>query len=327
MTTPPLPPRDEQRPLALKEQTELLDFLQEQSEKNRVHLREEANAVRGLFISTARWVGIPFGIFIAIAAWFSWSSLRDMKQDLVSQAQAAATLQVQQSKDELQKSQDDMKQQVKDKLQEEFRTERLHETMRVAAEKAVNVEAKGFIESISRKVATERIDKALKPVLEEARQDQDARHMQELIARANNNEASAFDELVEFESNPPPNTAETIKSAIASLHEKFPSYNTGRDQCDFPDPKTGTPPNIQGCANQLTVEDAHVPEEEAQKKRAMAKQKGPKLVEFALSTQSLSERAMAIYGVNAIYKVGPNGFDSLDIRSLREWWRSHKPIQ
>ena len=103
----------------------MFEFLAEQSQKNRDALRDEANAVRDLFIKTSALVAIPLTAAITLAGIFFFHNLNEMKQEMVDEGKAEAKLEIQK-----------MNKQIDDTLQLQFATPNIQKTIDKAAETA-----------------------------------------------------------------------------------------------------------------------------------------------------------------------------------------------
>lgn len=334
MATPPTPPPPATPPPSSREQLEILSFLREELQKNRDALRDESEAVRNLFTKTASIAAIPLSIAILIAGFFWFHSLADLKQAAVQQAQSEADLE------------------VKAKLREEFSTDRIRETIRTAAEDAAQKEARpliqqgvdaelrsnsGVFRSIAAETAKEKVNQAVAPLIAAEKDSLTVLHVQGLIAKAEEDDAEAFDELLAQSKNAPPSTKDVIDVALSKLENDFnvstPQWGMiGSGECPSPDNSQFRGSTL-ACASQILEDSqgARVSEQKVRDGIARLLGMGPEIVKVALHDPSLAVRAQAVRTLNGIYRFGPGvpaqGFDLLDIRDLNSWWNINEPYQ
>lgn len=115
---PSVPPLPEQP----SRDRELLTFLREESEANRKSLREEADANRKLLNDTLKIAAIPLSVIIAVAGFFGWRSLSDLKESVQNEA-----------KQETQAEITRMQQEIREKLKAQFETPQLKQMVKEAA--------------------------------------------------------------------------------------------------------------------------------------------------------------------------------------------------
>jgi hypothetical protein len=68
---------------------EMLTFLHEESATNRTALREETEAKRTLLKDTLRIAAFPLAVIIAVAGFFGWRSISDLRQSVQDEAKQA----------------------------------------------------------------------------------------------------------------------------------------------------------------------------------------------------------------------------------------------
>lgn len=101
---------------------ETLTFLREEAAANRTTLRDEAEANRKLLSDTLRIAAYPLAVIIAVAGFFGWKSLSDLRQSVQDEAK-------QQTQAEVLR----MQEEIRTKLKAEFETPQLQKMVREAA--------------------------------------------------------------------------------------------------------------------------------------------------------------------------------------------------
>src|ERR1035437_2644488 len=121
-TTPPqlVPPTPV--PVSPSIDRETLTFLREEAAANRTTLRDEAEANRKLLSDTLRIAAYPLAVIIAVAGFFGWKSLSDLRQSVQDEAK-------QQTQAEVLR----MQEEIRTRLKAEFETPQLQKMVREAA--------------------------------------------------------------------------------------------------------------------------------------------------------------------------------------------------
>ena len=345
---------------------ELLDFLREESVKNRDAVREEAKQVREFFIATAKWFSFPLGVVIAVAAWYFGKSYSEMRSRLIDEQQIAIKQMLadqqgatKQMLDEQKVSEKASVKQLSDEndraLRQEFSLPDIQAKIDKAAEDAAQGEAGRRIQEYAAKAANDKINQAIAPYEVRAQSMVKSLHIQELIGRAEADDAKAFDELLEIKDGATPEQQEVIKGTISKLQlSVVPQYYVGSDpsKCanlagtsirflfDEGNPKSRQDAIIS-CVNIFlgsfscsTVTGQTVPT------LRVVENIVPNLVKHALQDPSLTVRGEAFSAIDQILRDGgalpayagtgggalvPQvGFDPLDEVALSRWWKSHE---
>lgn len=171
---------------------ELVKFLREQSEANRSALREEAianrsaqceesEAIRKLFTLTSSIVAIPLAVALALAGIFWYRDMNTMKEAMKQEGEAAAKLEIKR-----------MDTHIDETLQAQFNTKSMQDRIDRAAEIATAGKAKSLIE--------DRVHAMIDPIQKQAQASLVTIHIQELIASANADDATAVDQLLSLRS-------------------------------------------------------------------------------------------------------------------------------
>jgi len=309
----------------LREQMELLKFLREESEANRNAQRSEAEAIRKLFTVTSSIVAIPLGVALVLAGIFWFRDMNTMKQSMRLEGEAAAKLEIQK-----------MDSHIDETLQTQFSTKSMQDRIDRAAEVATEGKARDLIES--------RVKRMIDPLNAQAQRSVSAIHIQELITKANADDAKAFDELISLKDEEPASQRDLITRVVDELHRREADMHIPTAmQSVCADPKSQLFQDaitssdaerrknaIWSCAvipfsGQFIVYQQEFQQNDVARKGPLATE----LVRVALNDPSLSVRALSVRSINSIFRNDPGvpvyGFDLLDTNALRGWWKSNEP--
>ena len=183
--------------LATSDQMVLLKFLSEESEANRKAQRNESDANRKLFLDTSKIVAIPLAVLLTLSGIFFYHDVNAMKEAMKAQGEESARIEIQK-----------MDKHIDETLEAQFKTETIQNTIQHAAETATREQApglikgvitpevkravasqSGIIKEVATRAATDEVKNAIEPVIADVR-------LQALIAKANADDARAFDELL-----------------------------------------------------------------------------------------------------------------------------------
>ncbi len=352
MSDPVIPPLGGDPAPKFHEQMELLRFLSEESRQNRGALRDEALAIRELFVRTSKIVAIPLTAAIVLAGIFFFHNLNEMKQEMVNEGRDEAKLEIQK-----------MDRQIDDTLQDEFKTEKIQATIKSAAEAATQKEAKPLIEAevksrvgasmaqqgpliqrITTQAVSDKVREAVTPLASQAREAFAANHVHDLIEKVNEDDANAFDELLLLRDKGTPDQQALIKTTIAdreayARENLIPGLEIGacgyapsafREELKQPD-RAGRKRAIASC-------DPLVANDNASRYRQSFDQVGrvapeidlaaSAILDIALHDRSLSVRSQAVDTINLWFQgapgVPPDGFNLLEIGALSEWRKQNE---
>jgi len=229
MSTPPIPLGGDPPPRPLAEQMELLKFLREESAASRHALNDQAEADRTLLKHILWVVSVPLSIALAAATWFGISSISSLKQSIQDQAKVEGAQAIAKSAAQLQA---EVQTEVSEKVNDRFQTQNIKQTIHDAAVEATRTEANPIIreavktqvgsavaargnqiEAIAVKAVNEKVTTAIAPLAAQASKSLDELRIQELIARANADDARAFDQLLPLRTGTSPNT--TVIGVVA----------------------------------------------------------------------------------------------------------------
>jgi len=345
MSTSSLPPASSDSPKPSNEQLELLKFLREEAEANRAALRDESQAVRDLFIKTSQIVAIPLTAAIVLAGIFFYHNLNEMKQSMIDEGRAEAKLEIQK-----------MDKHIDDTLQDEFKTERIQTIIQNAAEIATQKEAKplieagvkaqvgkavaaqsGTIQTIAVKAVNEKVQEAVTPLANQAKESIAELQIQKLIARADADDARAFDQLLELRHKGAASQQELIANVIAErLRFVRDHVYGGGDYHHCLEPTSTERITALNSPNAIDRQNAVISctewngQELWQNSSALTIEKElvPIFVRMALEDPSLLVRGQALAGLTAFFMYSPgfqiNAFSLSEPETLRQWWQTHK---
>jgi hypothetical protein len=293
---------------------EVLAFLRSENEANRAALREDADKNRKLLTDTIRFTAYPLAAIIAVAAFFGWRSLADLKTSIRTEARS-------ETKTEIVRMQGE----IREKLQAQFQTPALQKMVREAAEdqtrKAaeplitsevekqvktrVNAEEptivaevtrqtqaavkqmKPDIDSLVKKTVSVNIQENVAPVetsLKGLKADAD---LQRTIIRMNNDDAIAFDQLMVFVSS---TSDEATKQLVTgALKDAIDAHNDAlRIGWTFTAPHTE-----DQMINELSSPDVSVRKTALSMLASNSKLSTSRVVEIAANDASLNVRCEA----------------------------------
>ena len=341
------PESPKETPSTLRDQLEIFKFLREESEANRAAQRDEAEANRKLLLDTAKWVSVIVSVALTIAGVLLFRDLDTFKQQLRNEGEGEA-------KNEIKR----MDKQIDDTLQAQFGTEKIQATITSGAEGATREQAprlikevitpevkkavdrqSGAIKDLATTAATEKVRSTIDPIAADLR-------VQDLILKANADDAKAFDELLEIESTGSVAQRELVRGVIADLHHKLryqlesgslqgcldPGSSDFRERLASRDAQVRRKA-VQDCAtwfniphSETTVNGLDIP---PRKSSIIEFQVVPEFVDLALADSSLWIRATTINALSDLFKSSPrfprDGLDLLNKAPLKEWWRNNAP--
>lgn len=306
-----IPPRDNLN--------ELLTFLTEESERNRraiwdqteanrAALNHQADADRKLFRTTAWIVAAPLTVVLAIAGYFGGKDITAIEDKAeatmnaaVEQNKAAIAVEQEKNAEALEKIRQDAAATVQSEidkadktLEAKFSDENIQNTINSAAKTATEGKARAIIET--------RVHNMIAPLEAQAKASVEAIRVQELIAGANADNASNFDQLLVMQDKGTPSQQALVKGVIANL-EQSKAIRTA--------PYTFSP--IPASDLSAFLKDTT--------------KSAPQWVNSALANSSLSGRAAAYSAIDNQFGntpgFPPGGLDITRARQLREWWQSH----
>jgi len=330
---------------------DLLKFLGEESRNNREALRNEANSVRDLFVKTSAIVAIPLTVAIALAGILFVHNLNEMKDQMVEDGKAQAALEI-----------NKMDGQIDQTLQSEFAAPKIQRTIHQAAENATREQApaliksvitpevrdavarqSGTIKQIAVKAVDEKVDTAVAPLANQARESLNALHIQELIAEANSDDADAFDELMQFRGTGSTDQNTLINNIITerrrTISERIYSRNgagpishcqvprVAFDQFalrDFPTRQE----ILANCIAWAGLEKSRtVLPDQSEPTLDIELKLAPIFVRIATQDHSLAVRALAVHGLNDLFLFSPHfppaGLDLIDKAQVKTWWEEN----
>jgi hypothetical protein len=323
-----------------KDSRELIKFLREEAVANRKAQRDEADANRKLFQDTSKIVAIPLAVLLALAGIFFYHDVDTMKKAMQSQGEASA-------KAEIQK----MDRHIDETLEAQFKSDAIKDTIQKAAVVATRDQAPGLIKEVitpevkravasqsetikevASRAATDEVKSAIDPVVADVK-------MQALIARANADDAKAFDELVRLKNTGSPAQNDLVNGVIVNLQrhagEEFGyEWTSSYGLCGNPSGQVYqsmlTSSLVSERKKAIGVCIAYMSKGQWTPKGytsafTVLETVGPMLMKTAFDDPSLSVRAEAIKGANWLFKGGeagnPKNFDLLDTTLLKVWWK------
>lgn len=336
-------------PAPNNDQRELLKFLREEADASRKAQREESEANRKLFLGTSAIVAIPLTVLLTLSGIFFYHDINTMKEAMKAQGEASAKVEIQK-----------MDKQIDDTLHAQFKMETIQETIQKAAVVATREQApalikevitpevkravasqSGTIKEVATRAATDEVKTAIDPIVADVK-------LQAVIAKANADDAKAFDELLRLRRNGPPSQNDLVNGVIVNL-QRHALEEIGLDwtssyfECGDP---TGslyqallTSSLVSERKEAIGVCIAYmdmgqwVPRGSRESVSAFTvlETVGPMWIKTAFDDPSLSVRAEAAKGINRLFKGGlgisPNGFDLLDTTLLRVWWTNNASNQ
>jgi hypothetical protein len=348
--TQPVDPQPPEIPRsATKDQVELLRFLREESEANRKAQREESDANRKLFLDTSKVVAIPLAVLLTLSGIFFYHDVNTMKEAMKAQGEESARIEIQK-----------MDKHIDETLESQFKTETIQKTIQQAAEVATREQAPGLIKEVitpevkravasqsatikevATRAATDEVKIAIDPVVADVK-------LQALIAKANADDARAFDELLGLRSTGSTSQKDLVNGVIVNL-QRHAADGTAADrtsyyyECANPggtayqalltSPLVAVRKNaIADCIAYMEM-GQWVPKVPGDSVSAFTviETVAPMWIKIAFGDPSLSVRAEAITGLNRLFKGSPNvplnGFDLLDTTFLRQWWAKNASNQ
>jgi hypothetical protein len=331
------------------DQRELLTFLREESQANRDALRKDSESNRELFLGTAKIVGLVIALALGLSGLLFYQNLNSMKQDMEAQGRTSAQVAIEK-----------MNEHIENTLQDQFKTEIIQSTIQQAAEKATREQApalikevitpevkravanqSGTIREVATRAATDEVKSAIDPIVADVK-------LQASIAKANADDARAFDELLGLRSTGSPSQRDLVNGVIVNLQRRAPE-GTAADrtsyyfECANPSGSAYqallTSPlvavrkdAIADCIGYMSM-GQWVPKVPGESVSAftVVETVAPMWIKVAFNDPSLSVRAEAMTGINWMFKNGhgvPNGgFDLLDTNSLKQWWSKNSSNQ
>jgi hypothetical protein len=356
MSTQGIPPSGDGPSKTLDQQLEVLKFLREEAEANRQRLNYEAEADRSLLKHILWVVSIPLSIALVAAGWFGISSIASLKQAIQEQAQTEGKQAIAQAKDQLQTE-------LHDNVNEQFQTPQIKETIHGAAIEATKNEANamirdavktqvttavaaqsGQIQKVAVQAVNEKVEGAIAPLANQAKESLSALHVQQLIAEADSDNASAIDELIGLRSEGPTNQQAMISGVIADRRRYEHDSGVrrgGGNRFLCLDPKSADFSSRLRSANagiRLAAladctawygSEFDTPEMGFSYSPVRIQEElAPLFVNTALRDSSITVRAQAINGLNIFFESSPgyphDGLDLIDLSGLKRWWQEHK---
>jgi hypothetical protein len=214
----PVNPQSPGTPAPNNDQRELLTFLREEAEANREAQRKESEANRKLFLGTSAIVAIPLTVLLTLSGIFFYHDVDTMKKAMEAQGEASAKAEIQ-----------TMDKHIDDTLQAQFKTETIKSTIQQAAVVATREQAPGLIKEVitpevkravasqggtikdvATRAATDEVKSAIDPVVADVK-------LQAVIARANADDAKAFDELLSVRETGATTKRDLVNGVIVNL--------------------------------------------------------------------------------------------------------------
>jgi len=344
----PLPPQPQ------TDQLEILKYLREEAEKNREAQRDESDANRKLFIDTSKIVAIPLAVALALAGLLFYRDLSTMKEAMKTEGEAEAKAEIKR-----------MDAQIDKTLEDRFQSYNIQKTIQKAALDATSKQAPGLIRevitpevrkavegqsgtirTVASQAATEQVRVVLEPVVADVK-------LQGITARANSDDATAFDELLALR-NAGKAASSPEKGLVAGVIENLERHapegttlGSGYIECADPrgDEYKASLASPDPAARKKAIGDClfymsigqWAPKLPGKPISAFTVMEtiAPIWMKLAVNDPSLSVRAQTITGLNWLFRDGfkdatdvpPNGFDLLDTTSLKSWWVKHQPDQ
>jgi hypothetical protein len=198
------------------------------------------------------------------------------------------------------------------------------------------------VEGKAKNLIEERVHRMVDPLQAQAQASVTAIRIQELIAKANSDDAKAFDELLSLKSSGTVGQRDLVSRVINELHHRAMDWRFPEGQPFF----ECLDPQSSPCQEAIVSPDSEKRRKAVFSFGLVQRQEvghqaydactgagkvrfAPSLVKVALNDSLLSIRAPAIKSINAIFQEAPGipsgGFDLLDTEGLREWWKSNEP--
>jgi hypothetical protein len=337
---------------------ELLKFLREESEANRKAQREDAEVNRDLLAKIVRYAAGAISVIVAAAGLFFFSDIHKFKEALEAEAKDATKAQIKKMDEEAAANLRAEMGKIDTQIDDTLNLKSVREIMHKAAVDAAHTEARPLIESgvrsqvreevshqsgmirrIAEQAVSSEVQETIKPLAKGASETVAQLHTQELIARANADDAQAFDELRQLKDTASDSQRTLINSVIADrvnrTLERFRAEQANPMPCATAVPALYTeagPAGPAGIATRtiascmalmeqmfdLRWDTVGVLEREAQAT--------PVVVSCALDCRSLDARLAAISFVNLAFSRSP-GFryvGDLDTGTLRAWWKENQ---
>ena len=127
---------EKEKPSSSQELRSLFQFLHDESEASRTTLREESKADRELLFGTIKIVSSVLGILILIAGYFGYRSIEDVKQQIIAEAKRQTNAEIKH-----------MEVDIDNRLNEQFKTPNIQQTIQRAAREATVAAAEPLIKS------------------------------------------------------------------------------------------------------------------------------------------------------------------------------------
>jgi hypothetical protein len=329
------------REIPKNDQRELLKFLREEAEASRKAQREESDANRKLFLDTSKIVAIPLAVLLTLSGIFFYHDINTMKEAMKAQGEASAQAEIQK-----------MDKHIDETLQEKFKSETIQNTIQQAAVVATRQQApalikevitpevkravasqSGTIKEVATRAATEEVKTAIDPIVADVK-------LQAVIARANADDAKAFDVLVGLRETGSLSQKDLVNGVIVNLQrhaleEIRLEWTSSYYECGNPSRSTyqslltsslvsERKKAIGVCVAYMEMGQWAPQGAESLSAFAVLETVAPMWIKVALDDPSLSVRAEAIRGINWLFKgsygVPKNDFDLLDTTLLKPWW-------
>ncbi|MGH9524140.1 MAG: hypothetical protein ACRD3E_16580 [Terriglobales bacterium] len=360
MNGEPNQPRQDADSPALRQQMELFTFLREEAQANREALRTEADATRKLFTVISGIVAIPLAIAIAIAGWLWSHDLNTMKEAMKQEGEAAAKIEIKK-----------MDEQIDETLQSQFQKDTIQSTIKSAAIDATRNEAKplieagvksqikdavaqqsGMIQKIATSAVNDKVQKTIGPLASKVEESVAAISIHALVARANADDAMAYDELLRIKDAQPPNQRALINGVISDraryeLNNTSGILRVNGETLSFSsiscrDPKSAIVQHslrssdvltrkgvLQSCATWADDDvNSRILPDQSTSALQIEEELIPEVMKVALEDQSLSVRGAAFSIINGLFKHSPgfpeHAIEQLDTVALKSWWRTNE---
>ncbi len=322
---------------------ELLTFLRDENAANRSALSDDAERNRRLLTDSLKLISYPLAVLLAIAGFFGFKSITDLKQTLETEARQSTRSEINRMQEEIRTRLKDqfqtpaLQKMVKDEAQNatkqaadpliksEVRSEVASQVrLRVDAERpsiaaAVTRETGAAVKAMSPQIGSlvkqsvdEKVATDVQPLIERVKDEAD---LQGLISRMNADDAEAFDSLFAAHSYPNPTQEKMVRSAVKNtiLAHNQGFYSTR----GFPGPLTDEQLIADLSNSESTIRQAALDTLLPKAKTSML----PKVVEMIRSDASLDVRCSAHRLFNALTK---QQFQNLDKASVLNWWEANK---
>jgi hypothetical protein len=332
-----------------KDQVEMLKFLREEAEANRIAQREESDLNRKLFLDTSKIVAIPLAVLLTLAGIFFYRDVNTMKEAMKTEGEAEARAEIKR-----------MDANIDQTLEDRFKSDNIQNTIQQAALEAATKQAPGLINqvitpevrkavqsqigtirSVATEAATNEVHGALDPVVADVK-------LQAVIAKATSDDARSFDELLAFKNSHTgtPSQKALVNRVIENLdqHTQEGSLASG-NYADCPDvsgntyraqltsPIESVRSNAIGACIRYIIMGQSVPKVPGNSESAFTVMEtiAPLWVKVVTDDPSLSIRTATVRALNLLFDGGPDvpqgGFDLIDTTNLKKWWTNHEADQ